>query len=86
MYENPGGGRCPRPWSGGYLADKWGGDSIQLRTLALLNAKNFVFFLIYAVSARKRGEGETQCGHFANKEGRKSIFRNFVRTSFMDGP
>jgi len=37
---------------------------------ALLDAKNSKFFEIYGMSARTRG----------------SIFRDFVRTSFMDGP
>jgi len=45
---------------------------LQMRTFALFGAKNFGFFEIYGVSARTRGKG--------------SIFRDFVRTSFMDGP
>jgi len=31
------------------------------------------------------GKGLRQCGHFSDK-GEESIFRNFVQTSFMDGP
>jgi len=41
-----------------------------MRTSALFGVKTFEFFEIYGVSARTRGEG--------------SIFRDFVRTSFMD--
>jgi len=32
------------------------------------------------------GRGFVQCEHFAYKEGEGSIFYDFVRTSFMDGP
>jgi len=50
-------------------------------TSSLFGAKNFRFFEIYGVSARSRGEvGLSQCG----QEGRGSVFRDFVRTSFMD--
>jgi len=31
------------------------------------------------------GRGLRQFGHFADKEEGESIFRDFVRTSFMDG-
>jgi len=41
-----------------------------MRTSALFGAKNFGFFKLYDVSARTR----------------ESIFRDFVRTSFIDGP
>jgi len=43
-----------------------------MRTSALFG-KNLGFFEIYGVSTQTRGEGE-------------SIFRDFVHTSFMDGP
>jgi len=43
---------------------------LQIRTFALFSAKNFGFFEIYSVSAHTRGV----------------IFRDFARTSFMDGP
>jgi len=46
--------------------------------------QNIGFFEIYGVSARKTEEGGlSQCGHYSDK-GRGSIFRDFVRTSFMD--
>jgi len=49
-------------------------------------AQNIGYFEIYGVSARTRGEGRlNQCGHFSDK-GEGSNCRNFVRTSFMDGP
>jgi len=34
-----------------------GGGVLHMRTLALFGAKTFVFFLIYGLSARTRGEG-----------------------------
>jgi len=56
-----------------------------MRTSALFATKNFKFFKIYGVSAQTMGRGLRQCVHFADK-GEGSIFRDFVRTSFMDGP
>jgi len=50
----------------GHFSDK---GFLQMRTSALLNAKNFGFFEIYGVSAQTRGSGLSQCGHFAGKEG-----------------
>jgi len=52
---------------------------LQMRTSALFGAKTFEFFEIYGVSARIRGRGFVQCGQGV------SIFRDFVRMSFMDG-
>jgi len=53
-----------------------------MQTSALFGAKNFGFFEIYGVFTWTRGL--SQDGHFADKrEG--SVFRDFVRTSFMDG-
>jgi len=43
-----------------------------MRTSTLFGVKNFGFFKIYRVSTRTRG--------------RRSIFRDFVWTVFMDGP
>jgi len=40
-----------------------------MRTSALFGAKNIGFFKIYGVSARTRGGGFNQCGHFADKGG-----------------
>jgi len=51
---------------------------------AFFGVKNFGSFEIYGVSERTRGL--SQCGHFANKGRGESIFRDFVRTSFMYGP
>jgi len=48
-----------------------------MRTSGPFGAKNIE---IYGVSARTRGEGLSQCG-----QGEKSIFREFLRTFFMDG-
>jgi len=53
-----------------------------MRTSALFGAKNPGFFEIYGMSARTRGEGLSEFG----QGGRGSIFFDFVRTSFMDGP
>jgi len=51
-----------------------------------LAQKNLGFFEIYVVSARTRREGGlSQCGHYADK-GEGSIFRDFMRTSFMESP
>jgi len=77
-----------RPQSGGrgfvqcgHFADKEGRGVLQMRTSALFGAKNFGFFKIYGVSARlRREEGLNHCGQ------RRSIFCDFVRMSFMDGP
>jgi len=60
-------------------------EVLQMRTSALFGSKNFEFFDIYGVSARTGGGGLSQCGYFSDKvEG--SMFRDFVRTSFMDDP
>jgi len=56
-----------------------------MRTSALFGVKTFGFFENFGVSARTRGKGLSQYGHFAY-EGEGSIFRDFVRTYFMDGP
>jgi len=43
-------------------------------------------FFEFMVCSHGQGEGVlSRCGHFANKE-EGSIFRDFVRTSFMNGP
>jgi len=51
---------------------------------ALFEAKNFGFVEIYGVSARKKGGGAS--ADILQTRGEGSIFRDFVRTSFMDGP
>jgi len=53
-----------------FADNREGGGGLQMRTSALFGAKYFRFFEIYGVSARTTG----------------SIFRDFVWTSFMDGP
>jgi len=53
-----------------------------MRTSALFDAKNIGFFEIYRVSARTRGEGFEP----VRTRGKGWIFRDFVRTYFMDGP
>jgi len=40
-----------------------------MRTSALFDAKNFRCFEIYGVSARTRGIGLSQCGHFFGQGG-----------------
>jgi len=55
-----------------------------MRTSELFGAKNSGFFEIYGVRTDKGGGELSQCGHFADKRGEESIFRDFVRTSFMD--
>jgi len=54
-------------------------------TSALLGAKTSGFskFMVYPYG--QGGRGLNQCGHLADK-GEGSIFRDSVRTSFMDGP
>jgi len=38
------------------------------------------------VCAHGQGGGVSQCGHYADKGGRGAVFREFVRTSFTNGP
>jgi len=55
-----------------------------MRTPALFGSKHIGFFEIYGVSVRTRlRRGLSQYGHFSDKGG--SVFRDFMRTSFMDG-
>jgi len=62
-----------------------GGEALQLWTSALFGAKNFGFFKIYGGSRTdKWGSGSSKCGHLQTR--RRSIFCDFVRTSFKDGP
>jgi len=65
-----------------YFADK-GVGALQMRTSTLFDAENFGFFEIYGVPHGQGGRGLSQCRHFSDK-GEGSIFRNFVRISFMD--
>jgi len=53
-------------------------------TSALFDAKNFGFFKIYGMSARKREEGGSASADFFGQGG--PIFFDFMRTSFVDGP
>jgi len=61
-----------------------GGEGVlQIQTSALFG--EHLDFLKFMVCPHGQGRrGLRQCGHFADKEG--SIFRDFVRTSFTDGP
>jgi len=60
---------------------------LQMWTSAFFGGKNFRFFEIYGVSARTRREGvEPMRAFFGQGGGVGVIFRDFVRTSFMDGP
>jgi len=56
-----------------------------MRISALFGAKNPVFSEFMVCPHRQKGRGLSQCGHFSDK-GEGSLFRDFVRTSFMDGP
>jgi len=49
-----------------------------MRTSTRFGAKNFKFYEIYAMSARTRGVEPVRS--------RGSIFRDFMRTSFMEVP
>jgi len=51
-------------------------------TSALFGVKNIGIFEIYDVSARTRRKG----GWDSTDKGERVIFRDFGRTSFMDGP
>jgi len=55
-----------------------------MRTSSLFGAKNFGFFETYGVSAWTRGVEPVRTFFLQGERG--SIFRDFVRTSFMDGP
>jgi len=55
----------------------------QMRTSAFFGAKNSECFEIDGVSARTRGEG-VEPVQTKRPEG-ESVFRDFFRTSFMDG-
>jgi len=72
-----------RPQSGRFVKCGQGGSSdADVRTFWCKNAK---FFEIYGVSARTRGEGGSASADILRTRGRVSIFRDFVRTSFMNG-
>jgi len=58
---------------------------LQVRMSALFGAKNFRYFEIYCVSARTRGEEVDPMPIFCRQGEKGSIFRDFVRTSFMYG-
>jgi len=51
-------------------------------TSALFGAKTLDFSKFMVCPHGHGGGGLSQCGHFADKDG--SIFREFVRTSFMN--
>jgi len=55
-----------------------------MRTFALFGAKTSDFSKILVCLHGQGGRGLSQCGQGGGRE--ESIFHNFVRTSFMDGP
>jgi len=55
-----------------------------MRTSTLFSAKNFGFFEIYVVPASTKEVEPVRM--FFGQGGRRSIFRDFVRTSFVKGP
>jgi len=55
-----------------------------MRTSTLFDAKNSGFFEFMVYPHGQEG-GLSQCGHFSDN-GEWSIFRDFMRTSFMDRP
>jgi len=57
-----------------------------MRTSALFGAGNFGFFNIYGVFTRTKGKGVKPVRTFFEQGRKGSIFRDFVQTSFMDGP
>jgi len=74
-----------RPQSGGLSsADKEGGGFFRCGRPHFLAQKTPDFSKLMVCSHGQGRRGLSQCGHFADK-GEGSIFRNFVRTSFMDG-
>jgi len=56
-----------------------------MQTSALFSAKTSDFSKFMVCPHGQGGGGLSQCGHFSDKE-RRSIFRDFVRASFTDGP
>jgi len=58
---------------------------LQMRTSAPFGVKKLGFFEIYGMSSWTRGRGLASADILRTRE-RGSIFRDFVRTSFMDGP
>jgi len=56
-----------------------------MRTSALFGAKNSGFFEFYGGSARTRGVESMRTFYGQGDFKRWSIFRDFVRKSFMDG-
>jgi len=55
-----------------------------MRTSALFGTKNFEIYMVCPHG--QRGRGIEPVRTFCGQGGRESIFRDFVRTSFMDGP
>jgi len=62
-------------------------SDVNDRTSSLFVAKHFGFFKIYlCVRTDKKRGGAEPVRTFCGQGGRRSIFHDFVRTSFMDGP
>jgi len=69
----------------GHFSDKWGGGFSGADVRTFLSKKLRTFQNLWCVPHGQEKRGLSQCGHFADRGG-GSIFRDFVRTPFMDGP
>jgi len=57
---------------------------VDVRTFKHKKLRNFAKLMVCPHG--QGGGGLSQCGHFEDKGEGRSIFRDFLRTSFMDGP
>jgi len=67
------------------IADILWTKGVQMRTSALSGANTSDFFKFMVCPHGQGGRGLSQCEHFVDSRW-GLIFRDFVRTSFMDGP
>jgi len=74
-----------RPHTGGFVQCGQEGRVLQIRTSALFDAKNFVVVSKFMVCPHEQGvRGRVEPTQtFCWQGGRRSIFRDFVRTSFI---
>jgi len=77
-FHSQGEGVCPVRT----FLDKGGKGLFQMWSSALFGEKTSDSLKFMACLHRHGERGFNQCG----QEGKRSIFRDFVRTSFMDGP
>jgi len=68
----------------GHFADKGISSNTDFRTFWREKTWDFGGKNFMVCPHGQGGRGLSQCGHFADK-GEGSVFRDFVRTSFMDG-